>query len=56
VYRFPDAQAALQNAAATGDQDDQSDDKQNVNQGAGDVQGKAQKPQNHKDDENCPKH
>jgi hypothetical protein len=27
-----------------------------VDQAAGDVKAEAQKPQNHEDDENCPKH
>ena len=52
--------ADSQNAAASGnqvdDEDDQRDDQQKVDQAAGDVKAEAQKPQHHKDDENCPKH
>ena len=52
--------ADSQNAAASGnqvdDEDDQRDDQQKVDQAAGDVKAEAQKPQNHKNDDNCPKH
>jgi len=55
-----DAQAPSQNAAApreqVDDQDDQRDHQQKVNQATGYVKAEAQKPQNKKNNENCPKH
>lgn len=54
----PEAQLGSQSPTASGnevdDQDDQRNHKQKVNQAAGDVKAKAQKPQNQKNDENCP--
>jgi hypothetical protein len=54
------AEAFLNGASAPGDQVDNQNDQrhyqQNMNQAAGDVQAKAQKPQNHKNYEYCPKH
>lgn len=38
------------------DQDYHCDDKHKVNETAADVKAEAQKPQNHKDDKDCPKH
>jgi hypothetical protein len=49
-----------ESSAASGDevedQDNQGDDQQQVNQGAGDMKAEAQQPKNQNDYENCPKH
>jgi len=56
----PEVQAASHYTAATGDQVDDQDDQrhhqQKVDQGTGDVKAEAQKPQNQKNDKNCPEH
>lgn len=55
-----DAQATSQNAAAPGeqvdDQDDQREHQQKVNQATGCVETETQKPQNKKNNEDCPRH
>jgi hypothetical protein len=57
---IPEAHFTLQSGAASTDQvnhqDDQRNYQQNVNQATGDVEAKAQKPQNQQNDKNCPKH
>jgi hypothetical protein len=57
---IPEAQAVLYGGAASRkqveQQDEQRDHQQKVDQGAADVKAEAQKPQNKKNDENCPKH
>jgi hypothetical protein len=51
---------AYSNHASPGDElDDQhydSDDQQQVNEASGEVETEAQKPQNEKNDKNCPEH
>jgi hypothetical protein len=48
--------AAAASAYQIKDQDDDGNDDQNVDQATADMEGEAEKPQNHKNHENCPKH